>query len=99
MSDIPRARNILQWVLAEDRDLDDTRKAIRRALALMTRKSPEFRVENDAEPNTDPKRKRARNLRRKGLSLRPIALPLNTNQPVRSLQSPTTFVAGQKNIV
>jgi hypothetical protein len=48
-------------------------------LKLMTRKAPAFRVEHDAEPMTDHKRKRARNLRRKGLSLRAIALALNTN--------------------
>jgi len=79
MSDIPRARRILQWALAEDRDLDDTRKAITRALGLMTREKPEFRVEHDVEPMTNHKRLRARNLRRKGLSLRAIALALNTN--------------------
>jgi len=79
MSDIPRARRILQWALAEDRDLHATRKAINRALRLMTRKSPEFRVEHDAEPMNDRKRKRARILRRQGISLRNIALALNTN--------------------
>jgi len=79
MSDIPRARRILQWALAEGIPLDATRKAINRALHLMIREKPEFRVEHDAEPMTDHKRKRACNLRRKGLSLRAIALALNTN--------------------
>jgi len=79
MSDIPRARRILQWALAEGIPLNATRKAIERALGLMTREKPEFRVEHDAEPMTAHKCKRARNLRRKGLSLRAIALALNTN--------------------
>jgi len=79
MSDIPRARRILQWALAEEPDLYDTRKAINRALRLMIRKAPAFRVEHDAEPMNDRKRKRARILRRNGLSLRAIALALNTN--------------------
>ena len=79
MSDIPRARRILQWALAEDINLKSTRAAIRRAVVLMTRKTPAFRVEHDAEPMSDHKRLRARNLRRKGLSLRSIAAALNTN--------------------
>jgi hypothetical protein len=78
MSDIPRARNTLLVALDLD-DIDECKHWVRMALKLMTRKSPAFRVEHDAEPMTDHKRKRARNLRRKGLSLRAIALALNTN--------------------
>jgi hypothetical protein len=79
MSDIPRARRILLWALAELRDIDDTRKAINRALRLMTREKPEFRVEHDADPMTDHKRLRACRLRRKGWSIRAIAVALKTN--------------------
>ena len=82
MSDIPRARRILQYILNIDvleTDPVGSRHRIRRALALMTRKSPEFRVEHDVEPMNDRKRKRARIMRRNGLSLRAIALALNTN--------------------
>jgi hypothetical protein len=79
MSEIPRARRILQWALAEDHGLDTTRAAIRRALALMTRKSPAFRVEHDAEPMTDRKRLRARRMRARGMSMRKIAEVLHTN--------------------
>jgi hypothetical protein len=81
MSDIPRARAILRSALKLEFNTDPhfLRKAITAALKLMTRKSPAFRVEHDAEPMTNHKCKRARNLRRKGLSLRAIALALNTN--------------------
>ena len=78
MSDIPRARNKL-LVALDLNDIDECKHWVRMALKLMTRKSPAFRVEHDAEPMTDHKRKRARNLRRKGLSLRAIASALNTN--------------------
>lgn len=78
MSDIPRARARLQDAL-NSKTLSDCNLHVYAALTLMTRKSPAFRVKYDAEPMTERKRKRARNLRRKGLSLRAIALDLNTN--------------------
>ena len=83
MSDIPRAREILQAALQHHEQYNTApgflRRYIREALKLMTRKSPAFRVEHDAKPMTNYKRKRARDMRRKGLSLRAIAVALNTN--------------------
>jgi len=78
MSDIPHARRDLQKALKADGPKSKD-FWIHQALCNMTRKRPAFRVEHDAEPMTDHKRQRARNLRRKGLSLRAIALALNTN--------------------
>ena len=81
MSDIPRARAILRSALQLEFNADPhfLRKAITAALRHMTREKPKFRVEHDAEPMNDRKRKRARILRRQGISLRNIALALNTN--------------------
>ena len=78
MSDIPRARRALRKALDAD-GLFSKDFWIHQALCNMTRKTPAFRVEHDAEPMSNHKRLRARNLRRKGLSLRAIALALNTN--------------------
>jgi hypothetical protein len=78
MSDIPRARDFLYAAVAA-KSLADCKSYVNAALDNMTREKPKFRVEHDAEPMTDHKRLRARNLRRKGLSLRSIAAALNTN--------------------
>jgi hypothetical protein len=79
MSDIPRARGLLHTGALAAKSLAECKSYVVDALEHMTRKRPAFRVEHDAEPMTDYKRQRARNLRRKGLSLRAIALALNTN--------------------
>ena len=78
MSDIPHARRDLQKALEADGPKSKD-FWIHQALCNMIRKRPAFRVEHDVPPMTDHKRLRARNLRRKGLSLRAIALALNTN--------------------
>ena len=79
MSDIPRARGILNWAINEELDLEATRKAIRRALRHMTRKSPEFRALDDSERMTPAKRRSARKLRQQGWAIRKIAEVLHTN--------------------
>ena len=91
MSDIPRARKTLLAALDLD-DINECKHWVRMALNLMTRKSPAFRVEHDAEPMTDHKRKRARNLRRKASHCAPSpspSIPTSAASPKPSTASAT----------
>ena len=78
-SDIPLARANLERALEIPRVPELARKYIRSALALMTRRSADFRVEHDVPPMTWAKREQARRLRSKGWSMRRIAEHLRTN--------------------
>lgn len=78
-SDIPMARANLERALEIPRVPKLARAYIRSALALMTRKSADFRAGADTEPMTWAKRDQARRLRKKGWSMRRIAIRLKTN--------------------
>lgn len=78
-SDIPRARAILGMALQDELDLEQTRRAIRRALRHMVRKEADFRAIDDSEPMTARTKLRAQRLRRAGWPMRKIAEHLHTN--------------------
>jgi hypothetical protein len=69
-SDIPRARELLNFGLNGELPL---RTSIRRALHLMTRRSPDFKAPRQCRPLTKAQKTQIRALRRKGLSQLDIA--------------------------
>ena len=75
-SDIPRAREILKWGLNGELPL---RTSIRRALHLMTRRSPDFKSPRKCKSLTPSQRREIRALRRKGLSQLEIAWRYNVH--------------------
>lgn len=75
-SDIPRARQILKFGLDGEMPL---RTAIRSALYLMVRRSPDFRAPRECKDLDKKQRQKARMLRGKGLSMLTIANRFGTN--------------------
>ena len=78
MSDIPRARAMLQKAL-DSEDIKFVHQAIKRALGLLTREQPEFRTRRKLPPLTREHVQLCRRLRHQGLPLNEIARKLGTN--------------------
>jgi DNA-binding NarL/FixJ family response regulator len=81
MSDIPTARKILEAALFAEPAMteDGLRRAIRKALGLMWRRSPEFRAEKHYPPLSRRERSICRRLRASGVGINQIAHQLGTN--------------------
>jgi hypothetical protein len=78
MSNIPLARNILKDTLAWSLPVP-VRDNLTEALALMTRKSPEFVARRTIPPLTEPQKAQAILLRKGGMGVNDIARRLGTN--------------------
>lgn len=80
MSDIPRARAILQRALDAGESNDKfVRACIRQALALLDREKPTFKTERKLPPLTREQVAMAIDYREQGLPLNEIARKLGTN--------------------
>lgn len=77
-SNIPKAREILEEALENAYLRSDLQKAIRKALALMTRSSPPFRAPRRYRRLSPAQTVKAKALRDKGMGMNDIAVMFNT---------------------
>lgn len=75
-SNVPQARTLLHEATLQ---IAEAQRLIDEALALMSRRKPDFRAARQVPRLTDAQKARARRLRKKGMSILDIAHRLNTN--------------------